>query len=480
MRTRRSRARISFAVLAVFALVAVFAVRLVDIQIVRAEELNAQSLDKRAQALTLPGVRGNIVDANGEVLAQSVERYDITASPRSALGRADINGSVAGDLADIAAITGQNADELMAALVADPESDFAYLAKGVTLEVFHAVRDLDIPWVYFELRPARIYPNGAIAGNLVGYLGTNGATGEGSGGLEYSENECLASSDGHATFERGEDGVQLPGSVVTVEEPHDGGTLRLTIDRDLQYYVQQRMAQTAQELGALWTIGVVMRVSDGALLAVADYPSLDPNDVDNAPRNADGELVLGSRAFTLPYEPGSIMKPLTAASLLDSGAATVASQVVAPYRLYLSDGGNIKDAVYHPDLRLTLAGALVESSNTAVSQYSELLPAQQRHDYMVDFGLGDYTEADFLGEAAGTVHPADQWDVRTNYTVQFGQGVTATAIQMASVYQSLGNDGVRVPVKLTDGCEWPDGTVTDTPAGREPGRWSRSRPRSRP
>ncbi len=466
MRTRRSRARISFAVLAVFALVAVFAVRLVDIQIVRAEELNAQSLDKRAQALTLPGVRGNIVDANGEVLAQSVERYDITASPRSALGRADINGSVAGDLADIAAITGQNADELMAALVADPESDFAYLAKGVTLEVFHAVRDLDIPWVYFELRPARIYPNGAIAGNLVGYLGTNGATGEGSGGLEYSENECLASSDGHATFERGEDGVQLPGSVVTVEEPHDGGTLRLTIDRDLQYYVQQRMAQTAQELGALWTIGVVMRVSDGALLAVADYPSLDPNDVDNAPRNADGELVLGSRAFTLPYEPGSIMKPLTAASLLDSGAATVASQVVAPYRLYLSDGGNIKDAVYHPDLRLTLAGALVESSNTAVSQYSELLPAQQRHDYMVDFGLGDYTEADFLGEAAGTVHPADQWDVRTNYTVQFGQGVTATAIQMASVYQSLGNDGVRVPVKLTDGCEWPDGTVTDAPVGQ--------------
>lgn len=465
MRTRRSRARISLAVLAVFAVVAIFVVRLVDIQIVQAEELNAESLDKRAQTLTLYGVRGNIVDTNGEVLAQSVERYDITASPRSALGRADLNGSVAQDLADIAAITGQNADELMAALMADPESDFAYLSKGVTLEVFHAVRDLDIPWVYFELRPARTYPNGAIAGNLVGYLGTNGATGEGSGGLEYSENECLASSDGQATFERGEDGVQLPGSVVTVEEPHDGGTLRLTIDRDLQYYVQQRLVQTAQELGALWTVGVVMRVSDGALLAVADYPSLDPNDVDNAPRNTDGELVLGSRAFTLPYEPGSIMKPLTASSLLDSGAATVASQVVAPYRLYLSDGGNIKDAVYHPDLRLTLAGALVESSNTAVSQYSDLLPAQQRHDYMIDFGLGDYTEADFLGEAAGTVHPADQWDVRTNYTVQFGQGVTATAIQMASVYQSLGNDGVRVPVTLTEGCEWPDGTVTDTPGG---------------
>jgi cell division protein FtsI (penicillin-binding protein 3) len=465
MRTRRSRARISFAVLAVFAIVAVFVVRLVDIQIVQAEELNAESLDKRAQTLTLYGVRGNIVDTNGEVLAQSVERYDITASPRSALGREDLNGSVLQDLAEIATITGQSADELMGALMADPASDFTYLAKGVTLEVFHAVRDLDIPWVYFELRPARTYPNGAIAGNLVGYLGTNGATGEGSGGLEYSENECLASSDGEATFERGEDGVQLPGSVVTVEEPHDGGTLQLTIDRDLQYYVQQRMVQTAQELGALWTIGVVMRVSDGALLAVADYPSLDPNDVDNAPRNSDGELVLGSRAFTLPYEPGSIMKPLTAASLLDSGVATTASQVVAPYRLYLSDGGNIKDAVSHADQRLTLAGALVESSNTAVSQFSDLLGAQERHDYMLDFGLGEYTETDFLGESPGTVHPAELWDVRTNYTVQFGQGMTATAIQMASVYQTLGNDGLRVPVKLSEGCAWPDGTVTDVPGG---------------
>ncbi|MDF1480155.1 penicillin-binding protein 2 [Leifsonia sp. H3M29-4] len=465
MRTRRSRARISLAVMAVFAIVAVFAVRLIDIQLVQADELNAESLDKRAQSLTLYGVRGNIVDANGEVLAQSVERYDITASPRSALGRTELNGSVAQSLADIAAITGQKPDELMAALTADPESDFAYLAKGVTLDVFHAVRDLDIPWVYFELRPARTYPNGAIAGNLVGYLGTNGATGEGSGGLEYSENECLASSDGEATFERGEDGVQLPGSVVTVEEPKDGGTLHLTIDRDLQYYVQQRMVQTFNDLGALWTIGVVMRVSDGALMAVADYPSLDPNDVDNAPRNADGELILGSRAFTLPYEPGSIMKPLTAASLLDSGAATVASQVVAPYRLYLSDGGNIKDAVPHPDERLTLAGAIVESSNTAVSQFSDLLDAQSRHDYMIDFGLGDYTEAGFLGEAAGTVHPADEWDVRTNYTVQFGQGMTATAIQMASVFQTLGNDGLRVPVKLTTGCERPDGTMTDVPGG---------------
>ena len=119
----------------------------------------------------------------------------------------------------------------MAALTSDPTSDFAYLAKGVTLDVFDAVRALDVPWVYFELRPSRTYPNGAIAGNLVGFTDGLGA------GLELSEDSCLASENGSATYEKGEDGVQLPGSLVTSVAPKDGGTLQLTIDRDLQFAV---------------------------------------------------------------------------------------------------------------------------------------------------------------------------------------------------------------------------------------------------
>lgn len=440
---------------AIFAIVGVFVVRLIDIQIVQAAALNTESYDKRAQSLTTYGTRGAIVDANGAVLADSVERYDITASPRSALSRSDVNGSVTDALAKVAAITKQDPAALMAALTADPGSDFAYLDKAVTLEVYKAVDKLDIPWVYFEEHPSRTYPNGAIAGNLVGFIGTDGPQ----AGLELSEDKCLAATNGSATYEKAEDGTRLPGSLVTTEQPKNGGTLKLTIDRDLQWYVQQRMAQAAQSLGATWATAVVIRVKDGHLMAVADYPSVDPNNVDDAPRDA-----LGSRAFSTPYEPGSTMKGVTAASLLDAGVVTPTSQVTAPGRLYLSDGGFIKDSFSHDDINYTLAGALVDSSNIAVSLFSQALPAQKRHDYMTAFGLNSETEVGFNGESEGDVHPADEWDERTNLAVQFGQGMTATSVQMASIYQTLGNGGVRMPVTLVEGCTMPDGTVTDLPS----------------
>lgn len=455
MRTRRSRLRISLAMLTVFAVTGLFFVRLVDIQIVQAAELNAESLSKRAQELVTYGERGAIVDRNGAALASSVDRYDITASPRSALARTNAAIVVPEDLARIAAVTGQDPALLYAAITADPDSDFTYLTQGVTLEVFQAVRELDIPWVYFELRPSRTYPNGAVAGNLVGFIGTDGPQ----AGLELSEDACLASANGSATYEKGEDGVRLPGSLVTIEEPKNGGTLRLTIDRDLNYAVQQRMAQTYSALGAEWVTAVVIRVSDGHLMAVADYPSVDPNNVDGVPNTA-----LGSRAFSWAYEPGSTMKAVTAASLLDAGVVTPTSEVVAPGRLYLSDGDFIKDSFAHDDLQYTLAGALVFSSNTAVSKFSDLLPASKRYDYITGFGFNSETEVGFTGESEGLVHPADEWDNVTNYAVQFGQGLSVTSVQMASAYQTLGNGGVRMPVTLVEGCEWPDGSVTELPS----------------
>ncbi|HOT33775.1 MAG TPA: penicillin-binding transpeptidase domain-containing protein, partial [Rhodoglobus sp.] len=414
MRTRRSRARISFVVVTIFAIVAAFTVRLVDIQLVQASELNAQSLSKRAQEQVLYGTRGSILDTNGAVLAASVERYDIEVSPRSALARTDAATSVPEALGKIAALTGQDPAALMAILTADPQSDFAYLTKGVKLDVFEAIRALDIPWVYYELRPSRTYPNGAVAGNLVGFIGTDGPQ----AGIEIGEDSCLASSDGSASYEKGEDGVQLPGSLVTEVAPKDGGTVRLTIDRDLQFYVQQRLMQVYSELGAEWATAVVMRVSDGHLMAVADAPSVDPNNVDGVPNTA-----LGSRAFSWPYEPGSTIKAVTAASLLDAGVVSQTSEVVAPGRLYLSNGDYIKDAWAHDDTPYTLAGALVDSSNTAVSLFSDLLPADKRHDYLTAFGFNSETEVGFYGESEGVVHPANEWDEVTNYAVQFGQGM---------------------------------------------------------
>jgi cell division protein FtsI (penicillin-binding protein 3) len=450
--------RISMTVLVVFAIVTVFMVRLVDIQIVQADELNAQSFDKRAVPMDLYGTRGSIVDTNGNVLALSVDRFDITASPRVALSAAsgELNGPAAEDIARVAALTGGDPAAMLADLMAEPDSDFMYLAQGVTLDVYNAVRELDIPWVNFELRQSRTYPNGAVAGNLVGFIGTDGPQ----EGLEVSENECLASENGTAVYEKGEDGVRIPGSLVTTDEPVDGGTLHLTIDRDLQWYVQERMAQTYNTLGASWVTAVVMRVSDGHLMAVVDYPSVDPNNVDDAPRDA-----LGSRAFTSPYEPGSTMKAISAAELLDQGLANQTTPVTAPGRLYLSDGSFIKYSFPHDDLPYTLTGVIVDSSNTGISLLSSQIPAETRRDYLLDFGFNDATDVGFLYESEGVVLPTQDWDERTNLAVQFGQALSVTSVQMASAYQALANGGVHMPATLVEGCELPDGTMVDVPSG---------------
>ena len=125
---------------------------------------------------------------------------------------------------------------------------------------------------------------------------------------------------------------------------------------------------------------------------------------------------------------------------------------------------DVSDDDWHATLNLTLAGTLVESSNTAIAAFTEMLPAQQRHDYMEKFGIGKYTEVDFNGESRGELAPADEWYGRTNYTVQFGQGMSTTSVQVASIYQALANGGVRMPVTLVEGCEQPDGTMTDLPS----------------
>ena len=454
--SRRTRRRLASTVLGLLAVVLLFSFRLVDIQVVRAAELNQQSLGKRSVAVPTYGVRGNITDTDGVLLASSVDRYDITASPKVMFALADPTNKKPIDyvsqIADLAAATGETVEAITASLNANPDSDFAYVHKLGTLEVLDAVKALKIPWVYSEVHPSRTYPNGAVAGNLIGFIGTDGPQ----AGMELDYDSCLKSTNGSSTYEKSKDGVRLPGSTVTEREPVDGGTLALTIKTDLQFYVQEQLATQALTVGADWGTAMVVRVSDAHIMAAADYPSVDPNDVNGVPNTA-----LGSLAFSTPYEPGSTFKPMTAAMAIDLGLADAATQVIAPGRIYFPNGQYIKDVWAHNDIRLTLAGVLMNSSNTGISKFSDMMSQQTRYDYFTSFGIGSKTAIGFPGESAGSLPKISNWDQFTNYTVAFGQGVSATSAQMASVYQTLGNNGVKMPLKLVEGCKMPDGTVTD-------------------
>lgn len=460
MSRRRIRARFTIAALATFAIVVVFTFRLVDIQVVQAAQLNQQSYDSRSIEVTTYGTRGEVVDENGTVLASSVDRYNITVAPKVILGTHGVDSTLMKNLDDIAAKTGQNVQDLVAAVTKDPGSNFAYLAKGVDTSVFRAVRDLRIAGVAFEYAPARVYPQGATAGNLVGFMGTDGPL----AGVEQMENTCLAGTNGTESYERSQDGVQLPGSTVTQKAAQNGGTVKLTIDADLQWFVQQALGEQVQAVQGSWGTAMVVRVKDGHIMAAADYPSVDPNDVNGAPRDASGNLILGSRAFTNSYEPGSVFKPMAMAALIDQGKATPTTQTIAPGWFTTPGGERFTDAWAHDDIRYTLAGVLVNSSNTGVSSLVERVSDQTRYQYMQKFGIGTTTAVHFPGEDKGILRPASQWDDLSRYEIGFGQGVTATSAQVAGIYQTFGNGGVRMPLTLVEGCEHPDGIVTDVPS----------------
>jgi cell division protein FtsI (penicillin-binding protein 3) len=466
MRINRRRVAMSFVVIVIIA--GLFVSRLIDIQIMGAAAYNEASFGKMSIPETLYGTRGDIVDSNGAVLATERMTYDVTVSPRNAKeftrttdkGEVTVTPQMA--TKEIAAITGQSADGMITiindALTDDPNSDFAYLAKGVDVDAFNQIKALEIPWIYFEQNPDRAYPNGAVAGNILGYVGSDGSP---LAGLEMGHEECVGGTNGSQTYARGADGVRIPGSTVVTNAAKNGSTLKLTIDSDIQWFAQQTLATTATNENAKWGMTVVMEVETGRLLAVADFPTFDPNNIDAyAPEDR------GSRAFTSPFEPGSTMKTLTAASILEAGLVTPSTPIYSPQFMEFDNGARFKDHGPHP-ANLTLQGVLGFSSNTGIAQLGALLDPESRYNTLVKFGVGETTAVDFPGESPGLLRSTDQWDNQSFYTMFFGQGLTLTSIQMASAYAAIGNDGVRQPVSLIDSCIDQNGT-TVRPSLSEP------------
>jgi cell division protein FtsI (penicillin-binding protein 3) len=468
--TRSSRRRMALAIVCILAVVGAFVVRLVDIQIVQADQLRLVASTKTGSQSTVYGTRGDIVDTNGTVLAGSVTRYDIVLDPLNAkpFKRTDAAGdrvevTVEQAAAEIGEATGQSGEDVLEVIAqareANAESRYAVAARMLDVDAYQAVRALEIPWVGSQTHPGRTYPNGAVAGNLVGFVGSDGTPLQ---GLEKSENDCLGSINGTQTYKTGKDGVILPGSTQTVVDAKDGGTLRLTIDADLQWFAQQRIAEQVVATGGESGTVTIEEVKTGKIRAIAQYPSVDPGNV-----GATDEYYRQALSFTAPFEPGSTFKALTAAMLLDAGKATPSSKVVADDWYYPTNGARIKDSAPHGPLKLTLTGVLAESSNTGISQLGESLTPQERYDYLKKFGIGQETPIDFAAESAGTLAKPDTWDNQTYYATMFGQGLSTTPIQIASGYQALGNGGVKISPTLIEGCENADGTVSDVPAASE-------------
>lgn len=459
--TRGSRRRTVVALAVILAVLAAFIVRLVDIQVVRADEHVSESLSYLGGGTTIHGQRGTIVDANGTVLAESKEVYDYQLSPQVIRlleededNPPELPWAEASDR--IAEIAGMDAEKLrsdVAALLADnPDSQYYVLPKGLSTEQHLELRDLKLKYLHFDVREVRVYPNGAVAGNLLGFL--DGA-GEAKAGIEKMESQCLAPVDGEKSFRKGANDVVIPGSERIVDAV-DGGTVQLTINSDLQWYLTQMISEEAQAQGAQGGTAFVVEVKTGKIRAAAEWPYMDPNDLDSSTAETRKNKI-----FSYDFEPGSTFKAVTAAAVMEgAGVTPLRPTVTASSHEKFPNGAVINDAFVHPAFNYTLAGALIDSSNVALSKFGTMVSADVRHDYLQRFGVGKPTVG-FPGEYSGTLHPTSAWDNQSLYTTTFGQYFTVTVPQVAGVYQTIANGGEKIDLSLIESCSSADGTEVE-------------------
>ena len=432
-----------------------FGGRLVQLQGLESGHYRQLASQERDRTIPLPAQRGNITGANGQVLAMTVTTYEVTADPPEipAAQRAQVASKLAGPL-------GLTADAVLNLLQHPSSAQYVVLAKAISAQASSQITDMDIPGIAQTPSYARSYPDGDVAGNIVGFTGNNNGSLTGAAGIELSENSLLAGHAGSEQVQIGTDGEQIPLAGTNAKPAVNGANLRLTIIPSLQYAAQQACQQRVEQAKAQNCTVVIINPHTGAVLAMAQSPTYNPSDVQSVAQTTN----IGVQN---QFEPGSTAKVITAAAAFEHGGQTPMSAYNIPYQI--NEGGQlIHDAEWSPGEKYTIAGIIAHSSNVGMSQVAKHVSPQTQYDYLRAFGLGEPTGIQLPEESGGDLPPVSQWYADTRYTLSFGQGVAATAIQMAEVYATIANNGVRVQPTLVAGTT--DSAGTYTPAKPSPSR----------
>ncbi|MFC7216707.1 peptidoglycan D,D-transpeptidase FtsI family protein [Streptomyces polyrhachis] len=472
LRLARSRPRLRLFSVALTLVMLVFTVRLLQVQAVDASAYAQKAKVNRLVPLKLTAERGRITDRDGVDLAANVDAYDITADPfLFTPGQAKLPDAPRRAARLLAPLLGKDEAEL-AALLSTRGSRYVLLARLQSPQTWKRIKerkaalaqDADaatniLAGVFAEQRSKRVYPNGDLAAGLLGFVNAEGA---GGGGIESALNSKLAGRDGELVYAQSA-GRRVP-TAGSQERPAEPGTdIELTIDRDIQWAAQSAITETVRRHKAARGYVIVQDTRTGEVLAMANAPGFDPNDLSRAKPDQ-----LRNWAVEDVYEPGSVNKVISLSSVLEEGVATPATHVEVPNRLPRADR-SFADDIDHPTWHLTLNGVLAKSSNIGTILAVEQLGKSQRaanrvlSSYLRDFGLGRPTGLGLPGESAGLLKPPQQWDQAQQYTIPFGQGVSITALHAASVYSTIANGGVRVEPTLVRGEEGPDGRFAPAP-----------------
>ena len=437
--------RLRFGFIAIAMVLSVFGVRLVQLQGIDPKAYAEMAAAEGIVDVSLPAVRGDILDRNGEPLARSVEGLMVVADPELTTDQApEMAKFLANRLgADYFTILPRLREE---------GSRFEYIARRVpstvAMKVLDEAAELGYQGLDTRRDPVRDYPAEDVAANLVGFVGTD----EPLAGFERTFDMLLGGTDGSARYQVG-GGNKIPLGENTVVDPVNGQDLHTTLDLDLQWYAQRVLRQTVEDAQADSGLAVVLDSQTGEILTLADHPTFDASD----PLVADKED-LGSRAMNDVYEPGSVEKVLTVAGLLDAGKVTPRTRLRIGPELR-RDGRIINDWFAHGNIRLTIAGVIAKSSNIGTVRAADEFDRGELRRYLSRFGLGDVTDIGVRGESPGILPSMAIWNRLIGDRVAFGQSLSVNAVQMAAAVNTIANGGVRVDPSLIAGSATTDDGV---------------------
>lgn len=403
------------------------------LQAVQGDELRADAQSQQTEIVEIPGVRGTIYDRNGKELALSEDAASAFATPFQVENAPKTAAKLATAL--------QEDESKILELISNPESGFEYLARKVDLSTADVIEELDLPGIGLLPDSRRVYPEGALASQVIGTVGIDN---QGLTGLEAAEENILGGEDGERIITRDALGEELERSTT---DPSDAGTeLKLTIDASIQAATErviQDIGEASQPLGAT---AIVMDPQTSEILAMANWPTVDPYNLDQA---EPGDLTNMATSFT--YEPGSTFKAFTVGASLEEGLVTPRTPFDLPPTLQVADR-MIEESHPRGYATMTVSDILAQSSNVGAVRIGLQLNEKRGNDtfdgWIRKFGFGTPTGIDFPGEEQGIVLTPEEYSGSSMGNLPLGQGLSVTPLQIANGYAAIANGGILRTPKL--------------------------------
>ncbi|WP_212804727.1 peptidoglycan D,D-transpeptidase FtsI family protein [Actinocatenispora sera] len=439
--------RLRFGTVVVLVLFTVIGGRLVQLQLTDAPALAERALHQRLQTVPLPAARGSIVDRNGQVFAHSVEARYVFADPTMIKDAAKTADRLSGVLG-VPRSTLEK-DMRKQKLPNGSPNRFVYLARGVDIGIGDQVEAMDIPGIGVRADERRDVPGHDLAANIIGVTGwdLSGLT-----GLESKYNGLLRGVDGKRQYEASRTGEEIPDGFHREVAPKPGGSVRLTLDRDIQFEAQRALYRKLHPLQSDMGAAVVLDVKTGEVLAQASYPTYDAANFADSTKAQRTDY-----ASQAVVEPGSVEKAITLGAALQCRVITPSSTVHVGPTITVADT-TYADTTPLDDVDITLPGIFAYSSNVGTIKIANKLGAQRLYEYQRRFGLGNETGEGVPGEAGGIVRPAKDWQGSDHGSIPIGLGIAVTPIQLAAAYGAIANDGEYVQPHLIADTVSPDGT----------------------